>query len=471
MNGQLGRLVYSSRSSSSSSSDESNSEDEMSVEQPKRGRGTGRFGLLDRLRGSRQASQKVKKQRSNMLDALQNLRVRTRTNIADDETVRSEVPSIASTTASSFNSFNSQRSKASNFSSGDPRIQMKYQDHTFPSLSTTFTSSSMTISRGMGKKAAPPMLSEPKINSGNTVSTPFCTPLLHAVNSGAPKHVIQDIAMKSLVSEEVAMHMHGNLLPLHSAIERYDTKMEVVLHILALNPQAASIRDVNGLNSVDLLWKRYIDPDDYRSEEVKQTAAFLRSRMEEVVSPKFTMNQQSRAHCMLHDLPEFSEFWNTISILIQTASSPTVATTSKSPKLLHACVGVECNPLLIRFAAALHPEQILEFVDCHRRVLLHVAASKSPEVFKAVLNLSRRAVARTDDFGRLPLHYALENGKTWSDGISDLIKEYPKSLSVKDPTTGLPPCLGAACTQSPDLNTIFSIMTMNPVEFTSLASG
>jgi hypothetical protein len=467
MNGPIGSLSERSRSSSSSSSDGLISEDEVSLEHQKKGR----FGLLDRLRVSRRTSQKKKEQRSNMLDALQNLRVRTRTNFEDDVTVQSGVPSIASTTASSYNSYDSQRSKwsGSNFSSVESKIQMGSQDHTFPSLSMTFTSSSTTTSRGIGKNSVPRLLSEHKFHSEDSAFAPFYTPLLHAVNSGAPKHVIQALAIQNAISEESVSHSCGGVLPLHSAIERYDTTMEVVLCVLNMNPNAASIRDVNGLNSVDLIWKRFIEPDNYRSEEVKRKAAILRSRMEEVISPKFTMNKQSRAHCLLHDLPEFREFWNTLSILVQAASSPSTLSAYKSFKLLHACVEIECNPSLIQFAAALHPDQILEPADSHRRVLLHIAASKSPCVFKAVLNLNRRAVARTDTFGRLPLHYAIESGKTWGDGISDLIKEHPKSLSLQDPRTGLPPCLAAACSQSSDLTTIFSILIMNPVELSTLS--
>jgi ankyrin repeat protein len=58
--------------------------------------------------------------------------------------------------------------------------------------------------------------------------------------------------------------------------------------------------------------------------------------------------------------------------------------------------------------------------------------------------------------GQLPLHVAIDNGKSWNDGVEDLLNAYPNSIDIPDPVSGLPPLLLSGCSNL-DLSTIFEI--------------
>ena len=91
------------------------------------------------------------------------------------------------------------------------------------------------------------------------------------------------------------------------------------------------------------------------------------------------------------------------------------------------------------------------------RLPLHIAARTPayvPQVFEpkastapiivVLAQINPNAVKERDNDGRLPLHFALEAGKTWDEGIYNLIKFNPQSLREKDPVTHLYPFMLAA---------------------------
>jgi hypothetical protein len=454
---------HSNSSSSVSTSEAERSDIDESSTQNRLGRsrvGAMGRGLLDRLSGSRRFQKK-----KGVLDVLQNLRVRSNdAAITDDLTsAGSEAPSGASTTTSSYSSLNFQHgtnSKSSRNSS--KKVPMKSQKHSIPSLMSGMSSTSSAHVRDFRTHDSKPF-SGGSQRRDKQVQGPYYSSLLHVVHTGAPAHVVEHIVMQGSREEDnIEKISIDHALPLHCAIDRYDNSMEVLLRMLEVNPHVASIRNANGFHSVDLLWKRFMDPEDYRSDEVKRKSSVLRSHMEDVVMPKFCINRQSMAQCMLHECPELMEFWKIVTIFIQAACHPAKKVPYQS-KLLHDCIEIECHVLLVQFAAALHPNQILEAVDNNRRLPLHIAAMKSLPIFKAVLGLNPRAAARQDESGRLPLHYAITSGKTWNDGVKDLIERYPESLKLQDPETGLPLYLLAASIQCPDLTTIYLLLLENPI--------
>lgn len=296
-------------------------------------------------------------------------------------------------------------------------------------------------------------------------SSVLLTPLYNAVSAGAPRHVVERVIQQNTAASYPA---NGCMTALHCAIERYDTKIDVLLLILASNPTAAGIRCADDFTCVDLLWKRFVEPAEYRSEGTKANALALRRKIEEVVDSPFAMHRQMRAQHAIEENPDLKECWDTIVVFIKAAAchfNGTYAGRPTATLLVHDCVELDCDPLLVRFAAALHPDHVSMVVNDERQLPLHVAAMKaSPRAFKAVLGLYPQAASRADGDGRLPLHHALERGRTWEDGVEDLIRASPRSFVAPDPKTGLPPVLQAACAPSNDLTTVYNMLSANPME-------
>lgn len=440
-------------------------DDSSSTEARRRG-----AGILDRLRATRGPTNTKQKDRVALLDALQNIRLRANGNVyarrdsdRDDRTaLTTESPSTASTPTSTFNwqgAFNPRNN-----------CQMGLHQHALPVLSSTFTeskkpSTSEDSTTWKRHSKISTDLRNTRIRSDSRWNSSL-SPLYRAVSAGAPRHVVEDLLHEH--HSGPSQPSNGGLAPLHCAIERYDTQIDVLILLLASNPSAAGSRCANGYNCVDLLWKRFVEPDDYRSETTKEKAAILRRSMEDVVSSKFAMHRQARAKHALQESGDLNEFWSTVVTFIRAACHGSTSQSS-SAKLVHDCVEIDCHPLLISFAAARYPDEIREYVDNEQRLPLHLAATISPRATKAVLALYRQAASQTDASGRIPLHYAIEHGMVWTDGIQELTMAAPKCFTLPDPKTGLFPCLAAACIDSPDLTTIFCLVSANPTDLMNYA--
>jgi len=252
--------------------------------------------------------------------------------------------------------------------------------------------------------------------------------------------------------------------PLHVAIERYDTSPNSLLMLLESNPAAAAVR-FNAQNAVDLLWVRFATPAEYRSEFIKCRAKQLHGMLHDIA----TSNTEAHAHAhrALEGCADLRDFWCIMSNFIYAACHTCVGTynpASPSRKIVHDAICLNCDPLFLRFAIALHQQQLLE-CNYAGRVPLHLAALHcSSASLLAVLQLDSRAATRIDYQGKLPLHLAIEAGITWHGGLLDLIQAYPQSLSIPCPVTALLPCMLAASLKDASLTTIFCLLLENPAE-------
>lgn len=262
------------------------------------------------------------------------------------------------------------------------------------------------------------------------------------------------------------------MTPLHCAIERYDTSVDMLMLILRPNPQAAGIRNLKGLNCVDLLWQRFVEPEDYRADSVKERAAALRCTLEEIVDSPFAMSRQTKAEHALQENEALSVFWNTMSSFIHAACHGTLPSQNplRQTKILHDCIRLNCEPLMIRFVAALHPDQVRQptIPEEQQRYPIHLAALQSSQALHSVLTLFPRMASQEDGDGRLPLHLAIDAGIEWDSGLEALVQAAPFALSTPDPITGLLPAMLAA-TASEDLNTTFRLLSSNPMEVMNYA--
>ena len=80
--------------------------------------------------------------------------------------------------------------------------------------------------------------------------------------------------------------------------------------------------------------------------------------------------------------------------------------------------------------------------------------------------------------GRLPLHWALESGKTWGEkdylAIRKLVESYPNGVTVVDPVTGLAPFMMAAAAACKDpessVETTFMLLRLDPAQVLGYAT-
>jgi len=284
--------------------------------------------------------------------------------------------------------------------------------------------------------------------------------LYRAVSKGAPHSDVKDILKRD--SSAGRDKQNGSMPALHVAIERYDTTHITLLMLLESNPAAAAVR-FNAQNAVDLLWVRFATPAEYRSEFIKCRAMQLQGMLHDIA----TWDTEAHAHRALEGCNDLRDFWDIMSNFIYAACHTCVGTynpASPSRKIVHDAICLNCDPLFLRFAIALHPQQLLE---CNKagRVPLHLAALHcSSASLLAVLQLEFRAATRMDYQGKLPLHLAIEAGVTWHGGLLDLIQAYPQSLSIPCPATALLPCMLAASQKEASLTTIFCLLLENPAE-------
>jgi len=303
------------------------------------------------------------------------------------------------------------------------------------------------------------------------------TPLYQAVSAGASLDVIESLVQADPTS--VGRQNGGGLTPLHCAIERYDTPVSVLMFLLESHPATAAQKCRRGFTPIDLLWKRFIEPDSYRSEEVKQQASSLRATMEDAVSLEveeslpdaevhedghgsITSQRQTGANLYLQDRPELRTFWEIMTSFIHGAFHGTTSSAGTRTQLVHEAVQVECPPLLIQFAAVLYPEELMEPQEDSGRLPLHIAVTQgSQDIIQTLLKLQPRAASVRDNNGHLPLHLAIQSLLPWKGAIEILVAAWPQSLTVVDPSTGLLPAMLA---RSCSTDVIFNLLCANPVE-------
>ena len=308
------------------------------------------------------------------------------------------------------------------------------------------------------------------------------TPLHDAVSSGATTTEIEALVEED--PDSILQQNPGGMTPLHCAIERYDTNLDTLLVMLSANPSAAAIRAKDGMNCIDLLWKRLLAPEPYRPEAIRQSAQLLQRALEGIIELPNAVHRQTSAERGIEEDSRLRFFWTAMCVFVIGAcwnennhpaplpSLPTEAqqfSQQEQPHMLHNCVRLDTDPLLLRFVATLYPQQIRQ-PDPNRRsrLPLHLAARQSPRTLQTILALQPRLASARDGDGRLPLHLALENRHTeWACAVAPLIEAFPRSLTMVDPITGLLPAMQAATTQAVD--TIFELLRADPMEVMSYA--
>lgn len=120
---------------------------------------------------------------------------------------------------------------------------------------------------------------------------------------------------------------------------------------------------------------------------------------------------------------------------------------SKQPTapLVHGIVECGGHPKIVQHALKLNPGEI-NLRDDRGRTPLMIAARKVstlPEVIKILLS-GTNAAEMSDFEGRMPLHCAVESGRTLNNGVAMIAAAAPSALEYRDPKTSLFPFMLSA---------------------------
>ena len=428
-------------------------------------------GILDRVRGARGSEEHKDNTRSQRLDVVQNSKLRSNKSSSeskDDVTFATSSESKDGVTfaTSAANSFTSTL----NASQTHPHIPngttwktkpLSLQPHSlfsiYDNISCKSSSQNIISHEKEGQNPRSPSRNVTKKIRTKSSTNVNMGPLYNAISRGQPLHEIERI-LRRHSSDLPQVENHGMKI-LHCAIENYQTSIDVLRLLLAYNLEAAAIWCANGNNSIDLLRKRFVDPEDFRHENDKFKASCIRKSMQEICNSKFI---KSRCEHLLLENNELREFWELICEFIYAAchgeSPQYISIQQREENLIFDCLELGCCQLLIRFSVVLHPEQ-LQKANQYGQLPLHVAATKSPHVLETMIDLYPEAAFLTDSNGRKPLQLALANDIIWGPGIESLIHFHPNSLIAIDPITGLPPVFQAATSETADLTTIYNLLS------------
>ena len=213
--------------------------------------------------------------------------------------------------------------------------------------------------------------------------------------------------------------------------------------LLAADPEGATVRSESiGDDPISLVYHSLIYPS---SED----------DLERVKNQRVLMNKANS----LKKLPmDIRVEWVMLELLAKAAyhKSSFLDLPDASWRPLHALCALDVPPELVRFACRFHRGDLYD-KDEEGRLPIHICASsptyvKHPSKREAKHSLMRyllhedSAVAKIfDKSGRLPIHFACKNGKTWSKGgLKHLAEAHPSSLRIPDGVTGMLPFMLAA---------------------------
>lgn len=143
--------------------------------------------------------------------------------------------------------------------------------------------------------------------------------------------------------------------------------------------------------------------------------------------------------------------------------------------MIHALIECGSNPRIIRHAIYLHPNEV-NARDSYGNTPLCIAASKVeivPEIIDILLQADNRNVIGSiksaqmqNGDKRLPLHVAVESGRTWKNGIERIVDAEPLALETRDIKTHMYPFMLAAIPSykwdNTSFDTIFYLLRRAP---------
>ena len=263
------------------------------------------------------------------------------------------------------------------------------------------------------------------------------TPLHFACYCGASVDVVR--LLIGIGAENVKKLDKRGRSPLHCSCAGFRTKdkHEILRILLEVDPEMASREDNMGRTPLSLMLDDYV-------EEIEEITCMNGNH-------SFSSNSISHSHRSTNANPraeiiseELEDCLKCTTILLRAAYHGSVSDlilTREPFRLLHASVGTSCcPPHFIRLALKIKPNQISE-PDLNGNLPLHIAAQTSVSshstridirfnIIESILTLYPMAARISNNNGSLPLALAIENRKTWNDGVRAILEAHPAALST-----------------------------------------
>mmetsp|Transcript_21116 Transcript_21116/g.29833 ORF Transcript_21116/g.29833 Transcript_21116/m.29833 type:complete len:380 (+) Transcript_21116:56-1195(+) len=289
------------------------------------------------------------------------------------------------------------------------------------------------------------------------------TPLHHSCRYQAVDALV---VKEMLKSQQNAACIQDNLgsTPLHVAC--WNGSAEPIRLLIDANRNAASTRDKKGRTPLHVACSSFIPPSVDTIEILLKANPEAITTLDEMGQTPLALlceRHEGRLKVAIDSVDAglkgddlfsgvLSCFWQKLCILVQANVNRGFAQ-GKEWKLLHALTATpNCPRLLFQFAIKLYPEQIRE--PLNGSFPLHLAAqcptSWQDEIYKdgyhicTLLSLFPQACEIPDAEGRLPIHLAVESGKSWEGVVQKLLALYPSAIMIQDGKESLYPFMIAA---------------------------
>mmetsp|Transcript_10576 Transcript_10576/g.13757 ORF Transcript_10576/g.13757 Transcript_10576/m.13757 type:complete len:513 (-) Transcript_10576:193-1731(-) len=290
-------------------------------------------------------------------------------------------------------------------------------------------------------------------------SSQLPTPLYEAVSMNAKLYVLRRLI--AVFPEAVRIPNCKGCLPLHCAIEKYDTSVEVITLLLSADPSTSNVKNKEGKSPMDLLWKRYVRPEKGRSKKVHDQAEEIRRTMEQVIINKSF-------------IATFSDTFKTFWMLFLKFMSASFGACLP----IHGVLKLENpEPLLVQFVCTLFPQHLAAHEPHSGFTPLHLLANKEGihdgivvnylRILNIILSVHPMAVTSKDSRGRTPLNLGIRSGKPWLV-LKLMSAADPNVLRIPDSSTGVAPFMLASLVESNksslciDTSTVFSLLKSDP---------
>jgi ankyrin repeat protein len=190
----------------------------------------------------------------------------------------------------------------------------------------------------------------------------------------------------------------------------------------------------------------------------------------------------------------FDAFLPKLRVLLEAAAKSNMYHTRQTQEYdislepVHLAASVPNFPTFILQMMALHDQSALQRTDEHGRIPLHYALvatpgnqeqdsrkdsprvdlaywsanDKSRSLVQFLLDNAPSSANIHDGDGRLPIHLAIANNRDLSSVVLPIIAAYPGSISAIDPCTNLKPFLLAASHDNASLDLIFRLAALEP---------
>lgn len=135
---------------------------------------------------------------------------------------------------------------------------------------------------------------------------------------------------------------------------------------------------------------------------------------------------------------------------------------------LHVALELPCSPKVLLWFMRMYPEQ-LEIPMIDGRLPLHCFVSsptfithkEADSVIQQFLKLYPEAAKIRCD-GKLPLHFAIESGCVWHNGLKRLLYAHPTARQLPVDHSSMLPFMTMAACETSDFSTLFSLLREDP---------